>query len=476
MSETRMHTREGSVTVLPDTAIRVLRDEVSGEVLMQGDAEYEEARRVWNGMIDRRPALIVRCESPRDVEAAVRFSVTHDFLVTVRGGGHNIAGNAVADGALLIDLCPMRAVRVDPTARRAHVEAGALLSDVDAATQKHGLAVPVGINSTTGIAGLTLGGGFGWLSRKHGMTADNLVSAEVVTADGERVTASAAENADLFWGLRGGGGNFGVVTSFEFELHPVGPEVLSGLIVHPLSDAGEVLREYRAFVETAPDDLAVWVILRKAPPLPFLPEEWHGREVLVLAAFYAGDVADGEAALAPLRAIGRPIADVIAPHAYVDWQQVFDPLLEPGVRNYWKSHDFGALDDALLDTVLDYIPTLPSPECEVFIAQLGGAMERVPSDATAYPHRNTRFVMNVHTRWTEPSRDAPCVDWTRRLFRDTASYATGGVYVNFMPEDEGDRVAAAYGPNYLRLAELKARWDPDNRFRVNQNIKPSVQA
>ena len=476
MSDTTVHTRAGGFAEVPHATVEALRADVTGDVLERGDPGYDEARAIWNAMIDRHPALIVRCLNARDVQAAVRFAATHDLLVTVRGGGHNIAGNAVANGAMMIDLSPMRDVRVEPTKRRATVQAGALLSDVDRAAQEHGLAVPLGINSTTGIAGLTLGGGFGWLSRKHAMTVDNLVSADLVTAEGRRVTASAEENPDLFWGIRGGGGNFGVVTSFEFRLHPIGPEVLSGLIVHPFEDAPEVLRAYRAFIESAPDEVSVWVVMRKAPPLPFLPEEWHGREVLVLAAFYAGSVEDGEAALRPVREIGQPIADVVGPHRYVDWQQAFDPLLTPGARNYWKSHDFDELSDEMLEIVLERVARLPSPECEIFIGAMGGAMGRVAPDATAYPNRGTRYIMNVHTRWGDARNDTPCVAWARELFDATAPHATGSVYVNFMPEDETDRISAAYGPNYLRLAELKGRWDPDNRFRRNQNIRPAAEA
>jgi len=468
-------TRSGDAASVPKEAIEELRTTMSGGVLMAEDADYADARQIWNGMVDRKPGMILRCSTPGDVKAAVRFASEHDLLVTVRGGGHNIAGNAVADGAVMIDLSPMRAVEVDASAKRARVEAGALLSDVDAATQAHGLALPLGINSTTGIAGLTLGGGFGWLSRKHGMTIDNLISAEVVTADGRSVTASEDENPDLFWGLRGGGGNFGIVTSFEFQLHEVGPEVLAGLIVHPFEDADRVLRAYRAFAEAAPDDLTVWVVLRKAPPLPFLPEEWHGREVLVLAAFHAGDVEHGKKLLEPLRSVGEPIADVIGPQRYADWQQAFDPLLTPGARNYWKSHDFAQLSDDLLDTVLDQVGKLPTSECEVLIAQMGGAASRVPADATAYPHRNVNFIMNVHTRWRGPELDGGCIEWARGLFEATASHATGGVYVNFMPDDEVDRVAAAYGDNHARLVELKREWDPANRFRMNQNIRPGLR-
>jgi len=366
-------------------------------------------------------------------------------------------------------------VDVDPDARTARVQPGCTLGELDAATQAFGLAVPTGINSTTGIAGLTLGGGFGWLSRKHGMTVDSLLSAEVVTADGEIVTASDSENADLFWAIRGGGGNFGVVTSFEFRLHPVGPEILSGLIVHPFEGAGSLLRRYRDVVANSPDDLSVWVVLRKAPPLPFLPEEWHGKLVVVLAAAYAGDMEEGKRAMEPIRSVGEPIVDVISPHPFTGWQQAFDPLLTPGARNYWKSHDFTGLSDGLIDTLVEHVQKLPSDETECFLGQLGGAINRIPVEATAYPHREVEFVVNVHTRWQEPEQDAACIQWARDLFDAMAPYSTGGVYVNFMPEDESGRTRGAYGKNLPRLSALKARFDPTNLFRTNQNIPPATE-
>jgi FAD/FMN-containing dehydrogenase len=376
----------------------------------------------------------------------------------------------------MISFRNMKGVDVDPEARTARVQPGATLGDLDAATQAHGLAVPTGINSTTGIAGLTLGGGFGWLSRKYGMTIDNLISARVVTADGNVVVASDSENADLFWGIRGGGGNFGVVTSFEFRAHPVGPEILSGLIVHPFADARSVLRACRDFQSNAPDEVTVWVVMRKAPPLPFLPEEVHGTEVVVLAAMYTGDMADGEVALAPLRAIGKPIADVIGPHPFVGWQQAFDPLLTPGVRNYWKTHDFRELSDEVIDLALEYVATLPDPQSEVFFAQVGGAQSRVSDDATAYQGRSAAYVMNVHGRWSDASQDETCIGWCRDLWNAMAPHATGEAYVNFMTEDDGGRVESAYGSSYARLVELKNRYDPGNLFRMNQNIPPSAGA
>jgi FAD/FMN-containing dehydrogenase len=424
-------------------------------------------------MIDRKPALIARCKTTDDVVQCVKFAKQHGLLVAVRGGGHNIAGNAVCDGGLLIDLSLMRAVSVDAAKKTASVEGGALLGDLDAATQAHGLAVPVGINSTTGVAGLTLGGGFGWISRKYGLTIDNLVSATVVTAAGEKLVANERENADLFWAIRGGGGNFGVVTSFEFKLHAIGTQVLSGLIVHPLSEAKSVLKFYRDFAAQAPDELAVWFVLRKAPPLPFLPAAWHGKEILVLAACYVGDQATGEKVLQPLRSFGKPIADVIGPTPFVGWQQALDPLLTPGMRNYWKSHEFLGLPDGLIDTLVDFAGRLPDPQTEIAFAQLGGAIGRVPNDATAYSHREAKFLVNLHGRWDAAANDSTCISWARDLFKACGPFSTGAVYVNFLTADEEERVKLAYGANHARLTSIKQKLDPTNLFRMNQNIRPS---
>jgi len=473
MADLTMKTLEGGTTTVGQDAIDALASGLQGELLTAGSPGYDEARTIWNAMIDRRPGLIVMCAGAADVVQAVNFARENGLLTAVHGVGHNIAGNAVCDGGLMISLEGMKSVRVDPKARTALVEPGVTLGELDAATQAHGLAVPTGINSTTGIAGLTLGGGFGWISRTHGLTVDSLISADVVTAAGDTVKASANENADLFWGIRGGGGNFGVVTSFEFQLHPVGPEVLAGLIVHPFADAASVLRAYRDFAAQAPDEVTAWVVLRKAPPLPFLPEEVHGTEVVVLAAMYNGDMAEGEKALAPLRAVGNPIADVISPHQFTDFQAAFDPLLAPGARNYWKSHDFPALGNEALDTILGYVGTLPSPACEIFIAHMGGETSRVPADATAYRGRDAQFIMNVHGRWEDAAADAKCIAWCRELFDATTPFATGAVYVNFMTEEEGQRVEEAYGDGYGRLVELKNKYDPNNMFRLNQNIRPN---
>ena len=474
MSDTALKAPQGETLPLDPKELDALSQRLRGELCLPGDTGYEEARSLWNAMIDRRPAMVVRCRGAADVMAAVDFARDHGLLLSVRGGGHNIAGKACCDAGLMIDLGPMKSVHVDPKARTAQVEPGALLADLDREAQAFGLATPLGINSTTGVAGLALGGGFGWTSRKHGLTVDNLLSADVVTADGKLLRASETENPDLFWALRGGGGNFGVVTRFEFRLHAVGPEVLSGLIVHPFEDAAALFPQYLDYVRDLPDELTCWVVLRQAPPLPFLPEQWHGRNVMILAACHVGDMDEGERLLAPLRAMGKPIADVISPHRFVDWQAAFDPLLTTGARNYWKSHDFTTLDDAAVATILDHAGRLPTPECEIFFAGLGGAVNRVAADATAYPHRDTQFVLNVHTRWRDAADDGKCVGWAREFFERTAPFANGGVYVNFMADDEANRVGGAYAGNLQRLAAIKARFDPGNLFRVNQNIAPAA--
>jgi FAD/FMN-containing dehydrogenase len=363
-------------------------------------------------------------------------------------------------------------VLVDAEARRVVVEAGALLADVDAATQVHGLATPLGINSTTGVAGLTLGGGFGWLSRKYGMTVDSLVAAEVVTANGEVVRASASEHPDLFWALRGGSGNFGVVTRFEFRLHEVGPNLLCGLIVYPMAQAKSVLQQYRTFIAQAPDELTVWAVLRTAPPLPFLPAHVHGTGIVALALSYAGDPARGEALIDPLRRFGRPAGEHVGVQPYTMWQQALDPLLAAGARNYWKSHNLSSIADGLLDEIIAAGHRFPTPHSEILIAAMGGATARPAPGAAAYAHRDAQFVLNVHGRWQDAADDTRGMAWARDLFRAAARYATGGVYVNFLTDDEGERVRSAYGANYDRLVRVKRAYDPHNLFHVNQNIPP----
>ena len=458
---------------IQNEAVAELKSKVRGEVLLPRDPGFDAARTIWNAMIDRKPALIVRCAGVSDVMRSVAFARSQELAVSVRGGGHNIAGSALCDDGLMIDLSAMKSVRIDPQTRRAYVEPGATLRDFDHEAQAFGLATPLGINSTTGVAGLTLGGGFGWLTRKHGMSIDNLVSADVITAEGVRLKADANENADLFWAIRGGGGNFGIVTQFEFQLHPVGPDLLSGLVVYPFEHAKALLQKYRGFADQISEDLNVWVVVRQAPPLPFLPEEVHGKKVVVFPFIYTGDAQEGLRAIEPLRAFGKPYGEHFGPQPYTAWQQAFDPLLTPGARNYWKSHNFTALSDGAIDSVIEYAGKLPSAQGEIFIGLVSGKANRVAKDATAYDHRDAKFVMNVHSRWEKAEDDKRCIGWAREFFNASAPFATGGVYVNFLTQDETDRIPAAYGSNYERLGQLKRKYDPTNLFNVNQNIKPT---
>ncbi len=462
-----------TTTQLSKSAVADFSKQFGGEVLAPSASSYDEVRKIWNATIDRKPGLIARCTNAKDVVLSIALARANGLTIAVRGGGHNIAGKGICDDGLLIDMAPMKKVQINVEARTATVEPGCTLADFDTAAQAHGLATPLGINSTTGVAGLTLGGGFGWLSRKYGMTVDSLISADMVTAGGQQVHASASENADLFWGLRGGGGNFGVVTRFEFQLHPVGPDVLSGLIVFPFDQAKAVLKQYARFSEKMPEELNVWMVTRKAPPLPFLPESVHGKEVVVLAICYAGDAEVGQKLIEPLRGFGTVVGEHVGVQPYAAWQQAFDPLLTPGARNYWKSHNFTSLSDGLFDAIVDYAGKLPSPHCEIFIAALGGQVSKVASDATAYSNRDANYVMNVHGRWETAAEDDKCIAWSRDFFNKSKPFASEGAYINFLTDEETDRIASAYGGNYARLAELKKKYDPDNLFSVNQNIAPS---
>ncbi len=441
-------------------------------MILPEDAGYNEARKIWNAMIDRHPAAIVQCKSADDVPRAIEYAKRNRLEISVRGAGHNIAGSAICDDGVMIDLSLMKNVRIDPEKRHAYVGPGATLADFDQKAQEYGLATPVGINSTTGISGLTLGGGFGWLSRKYGMTIDNLVSANVVTAEGKIVKANAEENPDLFWAIRGGGGNFGIVTQFEFKLHPVGPEILAGLIVFPLNQAKSILTQYREYMKDAPPELNIWAVFRQAPPLPFLPENVHGKDVLVLPVFYAGPIEKGEKLIDPVRKFGKAYGEHVGAQPYSQWQQAFDPLLTPGARNYWKSHNFTEVSDGLIDTMIEFAAKLPSPHCEIFIGNAEGQANKIPSSAMAYPHRDTKYICNVHGRWEAAKLDEQCIAWARSFYKATISYAIPGAYVNFMTGDEANQLATAYGSNYDKLVQIKRKYDPENIFHINHNVKP----
>lgn len=446
---------------------------VRGEVLQPGDGGYDEARAVWNGMIDKRPAVIVRCRGAADVIAAVNFARDHDLLLAVRGGGHSFPGKSVCDDGLMVDLSPMRGVRVDPEARVAWVDGGATWREVDHETQAFGLATTGGLISHTGVAGLTLGGGIGYLARKHGLALDNLIGADVVTADGDLVHASESVNPDLFWGIRGGGGNFGIVTSFRFRLHELGPEVLAGFLIHPFEKAVEGLRFYREFMAEAVDEVTCYPLFGRIPPEPPFPEAQQGRTGLYFAVCYAGPIADGEEALRPLREFGNPLLDAVQPMPYTALQTSFDEAQEPGNRWYLKSLFCDEVSDALIDAVVERVDPLSGPLTFVWFEPMGGAIQRVEPGATAYPHRKAGHTFAVASGWLAPAEDEQHIGWARELFEAVKPYGRG-VYVNYLDRDEGERIRAAYADNYDRLVELKQKWDPDNLFRLNQNIPPST--
>jgi hypothetical protein len=446
--------------------LEALTTRVRGRVLRPGDDDFDTARHIWNGMIDRNPAAIVRCAGAADVVSAVNFAREHDVPLAVRGGGHSAAGSSICDGGVVVDLSPMKGIRVDPTRSIARAEAGVTWAEFDAETYAFGLATTGGVVSTTGIAGLTLGGGIGWLARTHGLSCDNLLSVDIVTADGQLRSASAETHPDLFWAVRGGGGNFGVVTSFEYRLHQVSSTVLAGLLVWPRPMAHDVLRAFREFTQGAPENASAYAGLGTSP---------DGVPITVVIAFHHGPTNEGEALFQPLRSFGPPVADMLQPMPYPAAQQMLDALNPPGNRVYWKSEILGTIDDDVLDTILGGAASCPSPLSATLIEFYGGAINRVGAQETAYPLRDAVYALNAVSMWTDPAQDAPNFAWARGLWEAVQPYSPGSVYVNFLGVgDEGDeRVRAAYGPNYARLAQIKAKYDPTNLFRLNHNIRPA---
>ncbi len=451
----------------------VLRARLRGPLLMPGDAGYDEARSVWNGMIDRRPAAIVRCIGTADVLACVGHARQQGLPLAIKGGGHHIAGLAVADDALMLDMSQQRGVWVDAAARIARAQAGCQLGDVDRETQLHGLAAVLGFVSSTGIAGLTLGGGFGYLTRKSGWTTDNLVAMDVVTADGRLVRASEYEHADLFWGLRGGGGNLGVVTGFEYALHPAGPEVVAGLIAWPADAAPSVLAMARTLMEERSPELVCAPFLRRAPPAPWLPPAIHGKPIVALAVCDSGPVAEGEQRVARIKSFGKPVADIVQRRSYVSQQAILDATQPKGRRYYWKSEFLPRLDDGLFDIAQAQIARAVSPHAVILMFPIGGALRRWPDDHSAMAHRDAAWALTIMAAWDTAPDDAPNIEWARSAWRALRHYSTGGTYVNFLTEDDGDeRLHAAYGANHARLVDVKTAWDPENLFRCNKNIAP----
>jgi FAD/FMN-containing dehydrogenase len=458
---------------VPDAKeIAELQNRLQGSVLQSGDPGYDQARRMWNGRFDRRPALVARCASAQDVAAAVRFSREEGLGISVKGGGHSYSGNTVLDDSLLVDLSSLDSVTVDPDARRATAGGGARWSAVDEATQKHGLATTGGTVSTVGIAGFTLGGGSGWLARKHGLALDNLRSAEVVTADGQVLRADENENADLFWALRGGSGNFGVVTSFEYALHPVGPQVLAGQVFYPFHQAPELLRFYRDYFREAPDQVMCYPFFLRVPPIELFPENFHGELALDFVIAYAGPVEEAEGHLRPFRELGGSFLDLVAPQPYLTLQQSFDAGMPAGNRWFSRSQQMDELSDDAIDTLVRSLEPFPGEFTVVYLGPHDGAIGRVPADATAYPHRSSAHELHVFPGWLDPSQDAANIAWGKKVHDAMSPFGNGRVYVNLLGDMETGRVPEAYRENFDRLRELKAKWDPDNVLHGNHNIVP----
>lgn len=460
-------------TILGEATVQELRESLLGEVITAADPGYDDARAVWNGMIDKRPVLIIRSRGVADVLATVEFARSQGLELAIRGGGHSLPGFSTSDGGMVLDLSPMKGIRVDATRQRVAAQAGVSWRELDHETQAFGLAVTGGLISSTGIAGFTLGGGIGWLMRKYGLSCDNLLAADVVTADGRLVRASADENPELFWGIRGGGGNFGVVTSFEFQLHRVGPTLLAGPIFYPGDQAAQILRGYRDYTAALPDEMTTLVNLAVAPPAPFLPAEVHGTKVVTVVGVYSGAPDDGMDLAAPLRRLGTPIVDLLGPMPYTTLQSLLDPLFAAGGRNYFKTGYLSTLGDDVIDSLVPFHGSSGSPSSEIHVHHFGGAVARVNGDDTAFGERAAPYVLNIVARWNDPTNDDAQVAWAQETYAAVEPFTSGGAYTNFLSVGD-DRVRAAYGPEkYERLARLKAEWDPTNLFRLNQNVKPA---
>jgi hypothetical protein len=458
---------------LDDSVIASLRSRVRGSVLLPEDSAYDSARTIWNGIINRRPAIIVRCTGTADVVEAVKTAREHNLLVSIRGGGHNIAGLAVAEGGLMMDLSQMKGVFVDPTGKRAVVQGGCTLGNVDRETQLHGLATPLGFISATGVGGLTLGGGFGYLTRRFGWAPDNLISAEIVTVSGEVVRASEHENPDLFWALRGGGGNFGVVTSLEFRLHQVGPRIMGGIILHPIEEAERLLKFFKEYTRKASRELTSVFICRPAPAAPFVPKDWHGKPVAGLVLCHSGTLDQARRDLAPIKNWGKPIADVVMEKTYCEQQTMLDATQPNGRHYYWKSVWVSRIPDNLIDEIVENTRRFPSPFSMILLFQVDGAIGEISEDSIAVGNRDAAYNLNINAGWDD-GPDEPKIAWARNAWKAVRRFSTGGVYANFLTEDEmQDRLREAYRGNIGRLASVKGKWDPANFFQMNHNVRPA---
>ncbi len=461
--------------VIDKSLYESFRKTVKGEVILPGEEPYDSARRIWNGMIDKQPAVIVRCKGDADVIRCVNFTREHQLSVAIRGGGHNVSGSAIVEAGMVIDLSLMNSVRVDPGKKRVWVEGGAKLGDVDHETQAFGMAVPSGVVPRTGIGGLTLHGGYGFLTRKYGLTIDSMLAATVVTADGRLLRADHQENADLFWALRGGGGNFGVVTSLEFELHPVGPDVWVAQVLYPVSQAKTVLQAFRTYQENWPDEMSGIAVFWSAPTEEPIAEEFRGAPVIVLVACWCGDPGKGEQAIRPMRELATPIADFSGRMTFLEAQQIFDPEYPDGRRYYWKAINIDHLDDPVIEALTNHAASRPSALTSLDIWMSGGAVNRVKPQDTAYAHRNIPFMIGIESNWDNMSDDEVNIRWSREVFEDMKRFSSGGTYLNFpgFIEEGENLIKSAYAGNYERLQRIKAVYDPENFFRNNSNIKPA---
>lgn len=459
---------------MDDKKLLHLKNKITGDVIHPESNSYDKSREIWNGLFDRHPSVIVKCKNSEDVKSSINFARTHDIPVSVRSGGHDYAGKSVCEDGIVIDMSNLKKIEVNPDEKRAKVGAGVLIGEFDKKAQEYGLASTGATVSTVGISGFTLGGGSGYLARKHGLSVDNLLSVELVTSNGEEVTASENENPDLFWAVRGGGGNFGVATSFQFRLHPTGPEITAGQVVYPFDQADSAIRFYRSWMADASDELTCYLFFLKVPPLDIFPAEFHGKPAISFVIGHIGSVDQAGKEIKPLMEFGNPILQAVQPMPYTTAQTMFDEGLSKGNRWYSKAHYFESITDDLIAVILKNMESVPGPLSVVYLEPMGGAINRPEQYATAFPHRSAAYSLHILTGWSDAEKDEPVISWSREFHNELEPFSNGGVYVNLLGHDESERIKSAYGKNYKKLREIKRKWDPDNFFRQNHNITPAT--
>jgi len=451
-----------------------LKNQIKGNVILPENNDYDKSREIWNSLFDRHPSVIIKCRNSEDVKNSINFARTHDIPVSVKSGGHDYSGKSVCEDGIVIDLSELKKVEINQNEKRARVEAGVLIGEFDKKAQEYGLASTGATVSTVGLAGFTLGGGSGYLARKHGLSIDNLISVELVTSNGEEVTASEIENPDLFWAVRGGGGNFGIVTSFEFQLHSTGPEIMAGQVVYPLDQANEAIRFYHSWMTSAFDELTCYLFFLKVPPLDIFPVKYHGKPAISFVVGHIGSLEQARKEIKPLMEFGNPILQAVQPMPYTSAQTMFDEGLVKGNRWYSKAHYLDTISDDLIGVILSNTEDVPGPLSVVYLEPMGGAINRIDQNATAFPHRSAAYSIHILTGWSDANKDEAVISWSREFYNELKPFSTGGVYVNLLGQDEKERVKSAYGTNFQKLREIKRKWDPGNLFRQNHNIKPAT--